>query len=729
MISFPISIRRRFAQLSFRFKLALGFVCLVALLGALLLLSLFGAHRIANAVNLMQQVEFPIEENVFEIRDAIQEARRYEKEYLLQWKELGVAEARTRYVNLFRLQLDRLPEKLSNIDRLVGAQADMQALSAEIASHAKQYQKEFLATVALIEQLGDSKNGAIVELDTSAQRLSVAASKQAPMLAIALLQVRMDEYQFLMLDQKSEMTRFLQTEKNFEDQLAHSNVSSSVRQQLQALSQAYREKFLSYAELVSKILQQRHRYLRTASQIAAPLKALEERTDERLKAIETWVPALQNEQFNHLVVFGSLMLMLGTLMAYLLWLHVGASVDELIVFSEKIAHGEYSSRLLPREKGQFGRLVIALNKMTDGILHTQFELEQVNAELERRVTQRTKQIRAANRGLVERTEEMAYLAELTEGLLDIENSQDAYRMLSIFFRQILPKSVGQLYLRMDDTGAYIRQAAWGEHEHMSVSKHATDFIHVDDGLRFYSSQKPGYAAVVAPIFAHGQTFGLLHLELPATGGVSGKEMDPADKILVEVISKQLAMGINNLRLREGLREQAVRDILSGLYNRRYLDETLVREIERTRRNQSTMTVIMLDVDHFKRFNDDYGHEAGDVVLAEIGRLLRENVRSSDVACRYGGEEFTILLIDSDLKLATERAEMIRLGAHSMECRYQGIHLPRVSLSLGVAQFPLHGDSSAALLAAADAALYRAKHAGRDQTVIAQLTSDTESENS
>ena len=173
----------------------------------------------------------------------------------------------------------------------------------------------------------------------------------------------------------------------------------------------------------------------------------------------------------------------------------------------------------------------------------------------------------------------------------------------------------------------------------------------------------------------------------------------------------------NARMIEVLRAQAVRDPLTGLFNRQYLDETLLRELRRSRRTRSPLSVAMLDIDHFKIFNDTYGHAAGDEVLRALGKLLRDTVRASDIACRYGGEEFVLVLIDADLAAALPSVERICHHIKRKQCSYQGQVLPAITVSAGLAQYPVHGTSPEALLGAADKALYAAKNAGRDRIEI------------
>ena len=166
-----------------------------------------------------------------------------------------------------------------------------------------------------------------------------------------------------------------------------------------------------------------------------------------------------------------------------------------------------------------------------------------------------------------------------------------------------------------------------------------------------------------------------------------------------------------------LREQSVRDHLTGLFNRRYMEETLERELLRASRQQHSLSIVMLDVDHFKSLNDAHGHAAGDAVLSELGKLLTAHVRGGDVACRYGGDEFMLLLLDVSQEVTWKRTELIRQYARLMRVQIEGRVLDTVTLSMGVSFFPADGSTSAAILKNADDALYRAKHEGRDRVVV------------
>ncbi|MDI6747813.1 MAG: diguanylate cyclase [Rhodocyclaceae bacterium] len=170
------------------------------------------------------------------------------------------------------------------------------------------------------------------------------------------------------------------------------------------------------------------------------------------------------------------------------------------------------------------------------------------------------------------------------------------------------------------------------------------------------------------------------------------------------------------QLHRQLSEQANRDSLTGLYNRRYLDSTLERELARCKREGRPLSLLMIDIDHFKKINDTYGHIGGDEVLKEIGKLLSSNSRAEDVPCRYGGEEFTLLLPNMPLDVARARAEHLRSTYASMAVPF-GEFAIRSTLSIGIAVYPEHGKLADELTQRADHALYRAKAEGRNQVAV------------
>jgi diguanylate cyclase (GGDEF)-like protein/PAS domain S-box-containing protein len=220
-----------------------------------------------------------------------------------------------------------------------------------------------------------------------------------------------------------------------------------------------------------------------------------------------------------------------------------------------------------------------------------------------------------------------------------------------------------------------------------------------------------------PILAQGEALGILHIQAMD----EDPELGEAELSFKTTFAAQTGLSVANIRLRDALRAQSMRDPLTGLYNRRYLTEMLEREIRRAARAEQSLGIMMLDLDHFKKFNDTYGHEAGDAVLRETASFLVRSIRAEDFVCRYGGEEFVVVLPTADLRVAGLRAEAVRSRLRELVVVHQGHSLGMVTASIGVAAVPQHGTTEKDLLQAADAALYRAKKAGRDRVVLGELS--------
>jgi diguanylate cyclase (GGDEF)-like protein len=183
-------------------------------------------------------------------------------------------------------------------------------------------------------------------------------------------------------------------------------------------------------------------------------------------------------------------------------------------------------------------------------------------------------------------------------------------------------------------------------------------------------------------------------------------------------TKLAAVALDNVQMHQILREESIRDPLTGLFNRRYMQEALTQEIMKAKRNSRPLAVVMLDLDHFKNLNDTFGHDAGDEALRRLGLLLKTTIRSSDVVCRYGGEEFTLILPETSLNDTLQRMEQLRQDIKALTIRHEGKSIDHLSGSIGIAMYPQHGLTAEALLKSADEALYRAKRGGRDQVVAA-----------
>jgi diguanylate cyclase (GGDEF)-like protein len=229
------------------------------------------------------------------------------------------------------------------------------------------------------------------------------------------------------------------------------------------------------------------------------------------------------------------------------------------------------------------------------------------------------------------------------------------------------------------------------------------------------------ASVSIPLIANDEALGVLALRDDADASLRSRsnELTQRRQFLAHTLSKHIALTISNLALREALQGLAIRDPLTGLYNRRYMQEFLDREIHRSRRSERPLSLMMIDIDYFKRYNDNFGHPAGDDALRLVGDALRQSVRAEDLACRYGGEEFVLILPECALEPAAVRAEQVRTHLEELYVERAGELPGSVTISIGVAGFRETTDKLDLLLKFADKALYQAKHDGRDRVVVAR----------
>lgn len=317
---------------------------------------------------------------------------------------------------------------------------------------------------------------------------------------------------------------------------------------------------------------------------------------------------------------------------------------------------------------------------------------------------------------------LAKMAELLQGCSDIH---DVFSVLVGMASKIFPELSGAVLLFNSSREMLDVAASWTDCPLPAKSFGVQDcwalrtgHLHYvlagDHTARCKHVITPDRSYVCLPLVSLGESIGVLYFQMIDAG-----EISESITLMVNMFAKQVGLSIANLRLREALRNQSIRDPLTGVFNRRYLEETLEREVRRAKRSEQSLGVLMLDLDHFKKFNDTYGHEAGDDVLRETATFLSKCVRAEDVVCRYGGEEFVIILPAANLDVSQSRAEDIRLQLRDLAILHQGQPLGRITASFGVACFPEHGATRQSLLEAADAALYRGKREGRDRVAVAE----------
>ncbi|QTH22082.1 sensor domain-containing diguanylate cyclase [Rhizorhabdus wittichii] len=225
----------------------------------------------------------------------------------------------------------------------------------------------------------------------------------------------------------------------------------------------------------------------------------------------------------------------------------------------------------------------------------------------------------------------------------------------------------------------------------------------------------GQDCLCVPLMAQGGTVGMLYFE-----GQDGDGRYAERAIYLDLMSENIGLALANIQLRATLGALATRDPLTGLSNRRHLDEVFNAERALAESQHAPLGCLLVDIDHFKRFNDEFGHDAGDLVMQHVAQVLKGHARERDLACRYGGEEFVLLMPTRDSAAAAERAEEIRQTIRKVSLAYRGRPLPPVTVSIGVAAYPTEADA-ASLISVADGALLAAKENGRDRVVIAGRT--------
>lgn len=327
--------------------------------------------------------------------------------------------------------------------------------------------------------------------------------------------------------------------------------------------------------------------------------------------------------------------------------------------------------------------------------------------------------------------EISIISRMGERLQACKRLDDTYDIVARTLSELFPAYAGCMAIYREAQRAYELATKWGSKvgsagpeaipEKCTASSLRRGMVCENrdtSGVCSVLSSKGG-RVICLPLAEQDKPTGLIQL---ISGGqdVESSEcvMAKSRRRLLDTAAEHIALSIANLKLQENLRNQSIRDPLTNLFNRRYLEESLEREIERARRKTTQLGLIMIDVDHFKAFNDDYGHLTGDQLLQELGALLADNVRISDIVCRYGGEEFTIILPEIQKKFMDTRAEEIRREVEQSLRLESDQQVRTVTISLGIATFPDNGKTAAKLIDAADAALYRAKRNGRNQVVSA-----------
>ncbi|MBA3530456.1 MAG: GGDEF domain-containing protein [Ardenticatenales bacterium] len=323
----------------------------------------------------------------------------------------------------------------------------------------------------------------------------------------------------------------------------------------------------------------------------------------------------------------------------------------------------------------------------------------------------------------QRTHELGLLNEMGELFHAYRTVEEAYDSVVRLTAQLFPDDGGALCLTTDTPHQIQTVAMWGKNA-VEAAFDEDDCWALRNGKEHLVSQSnPGAPCrhlkapipvehLCLPLKTQGRTLGVFHLAPPTSGSFTEGKLR-----LARLAAEQVALVLANLQLQENLRSQSVNDPLTGLYNRRYMEESLKREVRRVSRSQKPLGLIVLDIDHLQRFNDAMGYESGDTLLRELSAFFQANTRGGDIACRYSGEEFVIVLSEAPIEVVRARADLFRDALKQFKAQ-RGAGPNAVTLSIGVANFPQDGVSAEALLREATRAMARAKEAGGNQVVIA-----------
>lgn len=419
-----------------------------------------------------------------------------------------------------------------------------------------------------------------------------------------------------------------------------------------------------------------------------------------------------------LVIFGTpISILTITFMATALIRRIRRPVDQMMEVMGLLGSGDRSARVTARmDSSEFERLAQGYNEMADELqsavadqVTSSDQLHHANSELNRNAEV-----------LRERGEVIELLGGMAHRMQAARTDEELASIIRVFVPRVLPDIPGALFAHNNSRNLLIPIAAWGGIE-VAAAGFAPDQCWALRRGQSHFVIEPGSDIVCAhvgdepdhyhcePLLAGGEVIGVLYLK-----GVVEAER----RFRLTVLTENIASALVNHRLQRGLREQTIRDPLTGLFNRRYMEETLALEIARATRTGSPLSLVMCDVDHFKRFNDEFGHEAGDAVLHAVAAEMRARFRDGDVVCRFGGEEFTIIAPGTSAVVLAERVEIVRQAISELTVHQGGRMLGLTTMSFGIATWEenMERDGST-LIKSADAALYRAKRDGRNRVVL------------
>jgi len=417
------------------------------------------------------------------------------------------------------------------------------------------------------------------------------------------------------------------------------------------------------------------------------------------------------------LIGGSLLSLLVVLVSALVIRGIRLPVDIIHDAMKALGRGDHDVRITTAMGSrEFGQLADGYNRMADRLEaaiadqgRSERELKIANDELLRN-----------SDALQDRGEAIELLGGMAHRMQAARTDDELAQVIRVFVPLVLPGIAGALYAHNNSRNLLLPIAGWGgmspQREGFApnqcwalrrgqshfVSAPGSDIVcaHVADPEMVYHCE---------PLLASGEVIGTLYL----LGTVTAE-----NRFRLTVMAENIASALVNHRLQRDLREQTIRDPLTGLFNRRYMEEALSIEIARARRSGAPLSVVMCDIDHFKRFNDEFGHDAGDTVLQAVATEMQSRFRDGDLVCRFGGEEFTIIAPGTTATALSARVESVRQAIAEISLLQGGRLLGNTSMSFGIATWDnsMNNDGSS-LVQLADAALYRAKRDGRNRTVI------------
>lgn len=388
----------------------------------------------------------------------------------------------------------------------------------------------------------------------------------------------------------------------------------------------------------------------------------------------------------------------------------------LLEGTARIAGGELGHQIKFEHKDEIGRLVEGFNGMSTTLAKERAELEQAQLS----IAANNQQLHIRGLELERRSEIIQILGKMAHRLETCQTRDEFCAVISCFAPQVVIQMPGALALFANSRNRLEVVASWNNPAACVELFSPSDcwalrsgHLHIVDNenteipcLHLNKALPHGYRCL--PLIAQGELAGSLYFE--HTDLAREENLDH----WIDALTENISLALANFRLRQTLRDQSIRDPLTDLFNRRFVEESLGLELARAARAGTSVGMVMIDVDNFKYFNDTYGHEGGDAALRAVARVLEADMRKGDTVCRYGGEEFLLILPGASAAQSIMRTELLAKAIREMTLNHAGRLFEKITISAGVGIFPDDGESAEAVISAADVALYAAKAAGRNR---------------